>query len=79
MGIRFNESVWKVSRHLPAMGWRKEAEAPPEPRESGLWFHSDKGENRFLPLDLDKMPSQEQVDNVTPDVFESWFKRATPR
>jgi hypothetical protein len=79
MGIRFNESVWKVSRHFPATGWRAEGEAPPQPRQSGLWFHSDKGENRFLPLDLDKMPSQEQVDNMTLDDFVSLFTRATPR
>ncbi len=79
MRIEFNEASWKVSRQLPSVGWRAEGEGPPLPQESGLWFHSDRGEKSFLAMDLDQLPTQEQVDTMTLDDFVPLFTRATPR
>jgi hypothetical protein len=76
---KFSESVWKVSRQLPPVGWRGEGECPPQARPAGLWFRSDKGENRFLPFDLDKLPTQEQVEDLTADQIAELSRRATPQ
>ncbi len=77
--ITFNETTWKVSRQLPGAGWRAEGEAPPQPQQSGLWFYSDKGESRFLALDLDNMPSQEQLNTMSLDDLTRLFSRAKPQ
>jgi hypothetical protein len=63
--VNFEETLWKVTRQAPTTaGARAEGDRLPEVPESGLWFHSDKGEALFHPMPYSELPSQEQLGEV---------------
>lgn len=78
MKITIAETVWQVSRQLAPAGWRADGEHLQQ-EESGLWFRSDRGENRFLPLDSADLPAQERLEAMPLDELIALWQRATER
>lgn len=63
--VRFEETQWTITRQAPVgVGARAEGDRIPAVPESGLWFHSDKGEALFFPMTYSELPSQEQLDAI---------------
>jgi hypothetical protein len=78
MKVTIEEAVWTVSRQPPPAGWRAKGEQL-QPHESGLWFHSNRGEARFLPLDSAQLPTQAQLDAMPLDQLAALWQRGTKR
>lgn len=76
--VTFAEGVWTITRQPLPAGWRAEGERL-QSHESGLWFRSDRGEARFLPLDSTQLPTQEQLDDMRLDQLVEYWKRAATR
>lgn len=75
-GVEFGESVWRVSRQpAVSVGARFDGDAPPQPQSGALWFHSDKGESRFLPMD--ELPTEHELQDI--DTFLRYLEAAERR
>jgi hypothetical protein len=63
--VTIEEAQWRISRQAPVgAGARAEGDKLPEVPESGLWFHSDKGEALFYPIPYRELPSQEKLSEI---------------
>jgi hypothetical protein len=74
------EKAWKISRQVPiAVAARAAGDAPPQPPESGIWLHSDKGDALFLPMPYNQLPTEEQLKDVTMTQVAEWMRLAQRR
>ena len=80
MTIQLEEKTWKITRQAPtAAGARATGDYLPVPKESGLWFHSDKGDALFYPIPYDKLPTQEELPDLTPEQILTMMRAAEKR
>jgi hypothetical protein len=77
--MKIDEKVWTVSRQIGVTtGARAAGDSDVKSQPSGLWFHSDKGDHRFLVMDLSELPTDAQVREITVLRFDELLKRAKP-
>jgi len=66
--IHFEEKVWTVRRQPPTATL-----------DGGLWFRSDKGDVRFLPMTNDALLTAREVSHLTAAQFAYYLRLALPR
>ena len=80
MDDSINEDSWTVSIQ-PAITVGARATTGDydiKPQEGGIWFHSYKGNHRFVAIDHSELPTVEEIKNNI-DKVAKWFSKSEPR